>query len=66
MGVLLNEINRLFKTDRSKQVSRVSQTLSLEVNEHVLNVLDFLWLFQDVIEEHTLNFKVCKVAQVAC
>ena len=65
MWVLLHEIHGVFETDGGQQVTSVSQRLGFEIYEHVLDVLDLLWVLENVIEQYTLHLEVSEVAQVA-
>ena len=65
MRVLLHEVNRLFQADSGKEVACVAETFRLKVNEHILYVLDLFRLLENIIEKHTLDFKIREIAQIA-
>lgn len=65
MGVLLDEIYGFLKVDLCEHLSRIPEVLLLVRDDHLVDVLDLFWVFEDLVQQHSLHFEVREVAQVA-
>jgi hypothetical protein len=56
LWALLNELNCLFQAGLSQKLTSFTQSLGFVLHKHVFDVLDFLWILQDIIQQDSLHF----------
>lgn len=65
VGVLLNELHSVLDGDSGKEVAGVPQGFSLVIYYHIADVLNLLWVLQNVVEKHCFYLQICKITEIA-